>query len=92
MPITKNTSKRESVKLRRLLFRKDKKIEKKVKLTEVKEQYKNAQVSYENDLLTREEERSARTLLYTAELNFLYSLYDFEMSLITLELLSGMEF
>ena len=67
-------------------------LEKKAKLADGKEQYKNAKVSYENELLTREEERGARVLLYSQELEYLLSLYEYEMALTDLEFLSGMEF
>ena len=59
------------------------------RLTAVKEQYKNARVSYENELITREGERGARLLLLQDELNLLSALYLFEDALIELEYLTG---
>ena len=59
------------------------------RLREVQEQYKNARVSYENELITRTEERGARILLLTTELEQRFSLFNFEKSLVELEHLVG---
>ncbi|MBN2442683.1 MAG: TolC family protein, partial [Spirochaetales bacterium] len=66
--------------------------EKEAKFEEIKEQYKNAKVSYDNDLITRSEERGARILLFTAELEYVWAKYEYETALGELEFLSGMEF
>ncbi len=59
------------------------------KLDEVREQYKNAQVSYQNDLITRQEERSSRLLMHATELERIVGLYSLERALTELEFLVG---
>jgi outer membrane protein len=66
--------------------------EKEAKTAELREQYKNARVSYENDLATREEERGARVLLYKTELEYVLAQYEYELALGELEFLTGVEF
>ena len=61
----------------------------KVILTEMQEQYKNARVSFENELITRSEERGARILLLSTELEYLFSLFNFEIALTELEYAVG---
>ena len=51
--------------------------------------YKNTRVSYENDLVTREEERSAMLLLQASELEHILALFHFDSALSELEYLIG---
>ena len=57
-----------------------------------REQLKNAEVSFENELITREEMRSVQLLVYTYELEYLFIQYSIEAALTDLEYLSGEHF
>ncbi|MFW6362259.1 MAG: TolC family protein, partial [Spirochaeta sp.] len=56
------------------------------------ERAKNARVSYENELITRTQERGARILQLLAELELERSRYELESSLIELAFLTGRDF
>jgi outer membrane protein len=66
--------------------------EKKAKLDEMTEAQKNAKASFDNQVITREEELGARALLYSAEMEYNLALFNFDSALSELEYLSGMRF
>ncbi|MBN1409719.1 MAG: TolC family protein [Spirochaetales bacterium] len=67
-------------------------LEKKASLGESEEKYRNAKVSYENDVLTREEERGARVLLYSVRIESVLSQFTYNNALADLEYLTGIDF
>ena len=66
-------------------------LEKESRLFEAEELYKNVRVSYENELITREEERQARVFLTGVLLDYRLTLFEYEMALAELEYLTGKE-
>lgn len=63
--------------------------EAKARLDYEEERYKNARVSFENDLITRGQERGARVLLLTATFTRELAAFEYERSLSNLEHLVG---
>jgi outer membrane protein TolC len=63
--------------------------EKQAKSRFAEEQYKNAQVSFANELITRQEEMGARMAAIQAELELVAARFDYENARITLEYLTG---
>jgi len=63
--------------------------EKEARARLAEEQYKNARVSFANELITREEELGARVAVIRAELELLVARFEYENSLAALEYLVG---
>ena len=64
-------------------------LEKEANESNAAETYKNARVSFESELVTREEERGAAVLLASAKMELLLARYNYQGALIDLEYLCG---